>query len=885
MHTAEQQPTLRKVHLLGRRMIPTESSFCSCAVALGFALLLTGCGQSTDQKTPPPPPVSVTLDNTSLTLQTAATHQFKATVQGSTNTTVTWTVDSKDGGNSAVGTIDASGLYTAPADAGTHTVTATSKADSTKSASAKVTVQVPPPPPSVSISPGTSTLGVSATQQFAATVQNVTNPSLAWSVDGVGGGNSTVGTITDQGLYTAPSQFGNHTVAVNVGSTTASASSSVTVFSLSVTPGTSTLGFGATQQFTAIVQNLTNPSLAWSVDGVGGGNSSVGTISDQGLYTAPSQVGNHTVGVNVSSTSATASSSLTVFSLSVTPAGVVLVPGATQQYTASAQGLSNPSFTWFVDGTTGGSSSIGTISSSGLYTAPSGTGPHTISVSATADTAVTAQTGLTVINSSQGSVLTYHNDSARSGAFTQETSLMPSVVNSSQFGKLRSYSVDGQIYAQPLFVPQLEVNGATHNVVFVATENDTVYAFDADGTQTSPLWQVSLGVPSPRNDSEGISPVLGITSTPVIDITTNTMYVVATTTSGPFYLHALDITTGSEKFGGPVSVSGSVAGTGWDSNNGTIDLENGCYQRTGLALNPVTNEIYIGFGHCNHGWLFAYDKTSLQQKAIFNDTPDGAGGGLWNGGGAPSVDEATGKVYITTGVDANDPPSGFNDSFLRLSGDSLSEEDFFQPDNESYLDLNDADLASGSPVLMPDNPSSTPHEVISGGKDGNIFVVNRDDMGSFSASSNNVIQTVHTGVKEFNNIFSTPAYWNGNLYMHCSGDVLHTFTWSSGLMSTQPTTSGSFVLTTHGATVSISSNGSNNGIAWEIDNSNFSSSGPAVLRAYDATNVANELYDSTQAGSRDTAGTALKFTVPTIASGKVFVGTQNELDIYGLLGP
>ena len=782
-------------------MIPTESS-CKRLLALGFVFLMTGCGnQSTSNNTPPP--VTVTLNKASITLQTDTTAQFIATVKGTTDTTVTWAVDNKTGGNSSVGTVSSTGLYTAPSQAGNHTVTATSVADANESASAQVTVQSPaPPPPSVSISPGSSTLGVGLTQQFTATVENVTNPTLFWSVDGVGGGNSTVGTINDQGLYTAPPQAGAHKVGVAVGSTSATASSAVTVFSLSVSPG-----------------------------------------------------------------------------------GVTVGPSGTQQFTASVQGLSNPSITWAVDGTSGGNSSVGTIDSTGLYTAPSATGLHTITVTVNADTAVSAIAGITVIDSAPGAVLSFHNNSARDGAFTEETTLMPSVVNSSQFGKLRSYSVDGQIYAQPLFIPNLSISGGKHNVAFVATENNTVYAFDADGTQSTPLWSKNLGPASPRNDAEGISPEVGITSTPVIDITTNTMYVVATTTSGPFWLHALDITTGAEKLGGPVQVTGTVDGTGWDNNNGKITLEGGCYQRNGLALNPMTNEVYIAFGHCSHGWLFAYDKTSLKQIGILNDTPDGAGGGFWNGGGAPAIDEITGKVYIMSGVDVDDPPSGFNDSFLRLSGDDLAQEDFFQPDNEAYLVLNDADLGSGSLVLMPDNPSSTPHETIGGGKDGNLFVVNRDDMGSFSATSNNVIQTVHTGVKDLNNIFSTPAYWNGKLYIHCSGDVLRAFSWSNGLMSAGPISSGQFVVNVHGATVSISSNGPNNGIAWEIDNTNYKSQGPAVLRAYDANNVANELYDSTQAGSRDTAGLALKFTVPTIADGKVFVGTQNDLDIYGLLGP
>jgi hypothetical protein len=221
---------------------------------------------------------------------------------------------------------------------------------------------------------------------------------------------------------------------------------------------------------------------------------------------------------------------------------------------------------------------------------------------------------------------------------------------------------------------------------------------------------------------------------------------------------------------------------------------------------------------------------------------------------------------------------------LRLAGDDLSVEDFFQPDDEAYLSANDADLGSGSPVLMPDNGSNTPREVIGGGKDGKLFVVNRDSMGSFSPTSNNVIQTVQTGVQQFSNIFSTPGYWNGAVYVHCASDVLRAFSWTDGQLSGQAVAVGQNILSAHGATVSISSNGSSNGIVWEIDNSNHRTYGPAILRAYDASNVATELYDSTQAGSRDTAGLALKFTVPTIAAGKVFVGTSNELDIYGLLG-
>ena len=296
--------------------------------------------------------------------------------------------------------------------------------------------------------------------------------------------------------------------------------------------------------------------------------------------------------------------------------------------------------------------------------------------------------------------------------------------------------------------------------------------------------------------------------------------------------------------------------------------------------------------------MLAYDKTTLAQTAIFNDTPDGDGGGLWASGGAPAIDDTTGDLYLMSGVDELSPgmgdpvTNGYNDSFLRLDPTNLSVLDYFTPDDNFTLAANDVDLGAGSNILVPNNSSSTPHETIGGGKDGNIFVVNRDKMGGYNpppVDTNNVIQTVQTGTQEYNNIFSTPVYWNGSIYYHCNQDVLRAFSWnaSTGLLSTSATSKVTPVYGKHGATASLSSNGAANGIVWDIDNSAYvdtgTGSGPSILHAYDATNVATELYNSSQAGSRDTAGAALKFTVPTIAGGRVFVPTSTELDVYGLL--
>ena len=499
------------------------------------------------------------------------------------------------------------------------------------------------------------------------------------------------------------------------------------------------------------------------------------------------------------------------------------------------------------------------------------------------------------MNVAQSAVLSYHNDDARDGAYLQEVTLAPSNVNSSQFGKLVSYPVDGQIYPQPLYLPQVNIpNVGIRNVVFVATENNTLYAFDADATASTltTFWHVDLGAPIPKFDEGGPWPNIGILSTPVIDATTNTIYVVAEVNalSPPFWLHAIDVTTGADK-ATPVGVTGSYSGD---------TLSDSCYQRMGLALDPVSNLIYIAFGSCHNGWLFAYDKTSLAQKALFEATNGAGGGGLWASGAAPTIDDATGDVYLMSGVDSGDEQwitgstmVGYNDCFLRLDANTLSVLDYFAPDDNYTLAVNDVDLGSGGNVILPGS-STIPHIVIGGGKDGNIFVVNRDSMGGFNDTSNNVLQTVHIGTTQYNNIFSTPVYWNGSIYFHSNNDVLRAFSWNANAeagqqMSASSTSAGTPVFGMHGATASLSANGTANGIIWEIDNSTYNSTNPtasglAVLHAYDATNVATELYNSSQAGSRDQAGLALKLTVPTIANGRVYVPTANELDIYGLLG-
>ena len=864
-------------------------------------------------------PVSVAIDPNTATLAPGATQQFSATVLNTANTAVTWSVDGFINGNTTVGTITNSGLYTAPATAGTHNVVATSVADSSKSDTAIVTVTTSgggggggactpaSGPPSVTIcSPAAN-----ATVNGPVTISAVDSSSTAISttlvyIDNVLQYSTKASSVNTQ-LNVAPGthflvvQFYNGTWIKKGENFTVSTGQTIGV---SISPTTATIAPGATQQFTSNVTGSTNTAVNWSVDGAPGGNSTVGTVSSTGLYTAPSTTGTHTVtATSQADSSKSASAAVTVSSGSgrggicsanaPAPSVTICAPAANSTVTSpvtitaadnSASAISTTLV--YIDNVLQYSTSASSVNTQ-LNLAP---GTHFLVVQFYNGTWIKQGENFTVSTSKGGgggggggtpghaNVLTYHYDQYRRGANTGETTLTPSNVNSASFGKKYSFPADAQVYAQPLYMSNLTMNGATRNVVFFATENNTVYAYDADSSSNVPLWHVHLGTPITTNDTYGIKPWVGITGTPVIDSGSGTLYVVTTESGGIFRLHALSVTSGAEKFGGPVQVKASVPGTGKDSSGGELPVSGSCYQRPGLAL--YGNNVYIGFGHCGHGWVLNYNKSTLQLRQAWNSTPDGAGGALWMGGGAPGFDDL-GNLFFTTGVDFNDPAPGYPDSIMKMSP-SLTVLDYFKPANEATLRANDADLGSGGGVVMPDNSSAHTYEYIAGGKDGRIFVLDRLHMGGYG-TTDNVVQIVHTGTTQYDNLYDTPTYWNGRLYVHPANDVVHAFGWSNGMLTSSPTSSGSKVYGVHGATGAISANGSSNGILWEIESTAYPSGGAAILHAYDATNVAKELYNSTQAGSRDVAGPAVKFVVPTVADGKVFVGTGNAVDVYGLL--
>ena len=494
-------------------------------------------------------------------------------------------------------------------------------------------------------------------------------------------------------------------------------------------------------------------------------------------------------------------------------------------------------------------------------------------------------------------VLTYHNDNGRTGDNLAETTLTPTNVNAASFGKLGQVAVDGLVYAQPLIkTGVLLPDGTTHDLVFVATEHDSVYAFDANTLAL--VWQDSFinpafgvtSVPSTDLGAQAVTPEVGITSTPVIDPSSNTIYVVSMTRtvlpSGSFsyahQFHALDLATGAEKFGGPVTIQATVAGKGEGSVHGKVAFNSFReLQRSALLLSGGV--VYVAFASYDdqtpfHGWVFGYNAHTLKRTTVLNVTPNGGEAGIWMSGDGPAAD-AAGRIYLATG--------NYGDTVLKLvpTARGLQVADYFTPYNQKSLNVGDQDLGSGGVMLLPNQPGRLPHLMVAADKEGTLYLINRDNMGHFNARKNPIVQTIPGAMTQ---AFDTPAYFNGTIYYAgaglptssnpSGGDSLRAFTIAGGKIKTTPKVSP-IQLGYPGATPSISANGASNGIVWVVQNYSFA----AVLRAYDASDITHELYDSTQAGSRDLGGPSVKFAVPTVANGKVYVGGNGTLTLYGLL--
>jgi hypothetical protein len=508
-------------------------------------------------------------------------------------------------------------------------------------------------------------------------------------------------------------------------------------------------------------------------------------------------------------------------------------------------------------------------------------------------------------------------DNANSGMNTQETLLTPANVNSNTFGKLFSYAVDGYVYAQPLYISGLSMpDGKVHNVLFVATEHDSVYAFDADsdgGSNAFPLWQASListtygaaagatTVPSWELSQGDIVPEVGITSTPVIDIAAHTMFVVAKSLENGVYvqrLHALNIITGAEQSYGPSQpITATVPGTGNASSGGLLtfspEWQN---QRVSLAL--FNGYVFVAWGSHGdngpwHGWIMAFNESTLAQTGVICTSPNGYGNGIWESGAGMPIDTVTpnGRMFAVAGNGdyTSYPPLtssvDYGESIIRfdLTGGAVTPTDAFTPFNQATLSASDVDQGSGGILMLPDQTGTYPHELIQVGKEGRILVLNRDDLGGYAPGGTdnpNVLQDIDGQLA--GGMWATPTYWNGHVYFWGLGDYLKRFDLVDGVLSTTPSSIGGQTSGFPAPSVVVSSNGTSNGVLWAIRSDGYDSNGSGILYAYDPTNLSTVLYES-DTNSRDDGGPANKFVVPVVTNGKVYTGAAYQVNIYGLL--
>ncbi len=567
--------------------------------------------------------------------------------------------------------------------------------------------------------------------------------------------------------------------------------------------------------------------------------------------------------------------------VTASPASLTLTPGTTQNVT-------------FTAGATVAGSAV-----SVTLTGVSGTLSHTAGLALTVHAVP-----VPVPVAASPDVTTYHFDNARDGLNAQETVLTPANVNTASFGKLGFYPANGLVDAQPLYLFDLTVNGTATNVLYMATEHDSVYAINAD-TGTA-IWQVSMlenGESPADNGCSQITPEVGVTATPVIDRAKGAIYVVAMSKDGSGHyhqrLHALSLTTGAELSGSPSEITGTYPGTGENSSGGNVIFDPAQYaERAALLL--LNGQVYLTWtSHCDiqpyTGWVMAYDETTLKQTAILNLTPNGSEGSVWMSGNGMAADSG-GNIYfldangtLDPGFDANGFPSqhDYGNAILKLStaNNTLAVADYFEPYNTVEESQQDLDLGSGGAMLLPDlidSSGKTRHLMVGAGKDGHIYVGDRDNLGKFNRTTqdnSNLYEDLPAALAH--GAWSSPTYFNGTVYYAGQNDTLKAFPINAARLATSLSSLSTQVFPYPGSTPSVSANGTQDAIVWALESA---TSTPAVLHAYDASNLGNELYNSNQAANgRDSFGDGNKFITPVVVNGQVFVGTPNGVVRFGLL--
>jgi hypothetical protein len=773
---------------------------------------------------------------------------------------------------------------------------------------------------SITTQPGAQTVTMGQAATFAVVATGTAPLTFQWQKNGANIANAAAVSYTTPATTMTDNGSKFRVVVSNSAGTVTSAAATLTVNAASAAPAitaqpaSKAVTPGQTATFSVTATGATPLTYQWQK------NTTNITGATSSSYTTPATTttdngSQFRVVVTNSAGSATSNpATLTVSStttaapkITTQPANQTVAVGQAATFNVVVTGAPSPTYQWQKNG----------VNISGAVAASYST-PATVAgdTGSTFDVVVTNSAGSVTSTSatltvnpvttppSGVDVTTYHYDNLRTGQNVNETVLTPANVNQTKFGKIGSFAVDGHVDAQPLYLANLAIpNSGTKNVLYVVTEHDSVYAFDADsvnGSTSTILWQKSvLASGETSSDDRGcgqVTPEIGITSTPVIDRTRNAIYLIAVSkTSGGNYvhrIHALNLTTGAELFGGPTTITATYPGTGANSSNGNVVFDPAQYnERPGLL--EVGGTIYTTWGsHCDGGpytsWVMAYSADTLAQSSVVNLVPNGNEGGIWMAGTAPAAD-ASGNISFIIGngdfgttLDSNGFPANKNcgNCFAKISSSApLTLLDYFTPLNTVSESNADTDFGSGGPLLLPDvvdSNGTTRHLAVGSGKDSIIYVVDRDNMGKFNASQDNIYQQITGQIS--GGVWSKPSYFNGTVYYGSVGDSIKAFPISGGKLATSPSSHSTHTFGYPGATPAISANGSSNGIVWVVENG-----GTGVLHAYDATNLATELYNSNQAANSRDQFSGNKFITPMIANGKVYVGTQNSVAAFGLL--
>jgi len=818
-----------------------------------------------------------------------------------------WSGTQATSGSTSTGVLSASTSYTLTCAGSAGTTPASATAPVT------VTSSAPPPEPTVTLAASPTSVAAAGASTLTWSTANASAcaASGGWSGTKATSGSASTGALSATRSYTL-------TCSGTAGTTPAAATATVSVIpkptvTLTANPASVTSGAASTLTWSSSNATSCTASAGWSGTKATSGRASTGALTAASTFTLTCS------GIGGSAAASAEVSITSANGFSVSPKYAALTLSQSQQFTASVPG--GGAATWAVDGVAGGNSTVGTISSSGLYVPPSAAGTHTVVATSVANPTQSGSAAVAVTDLS--GVYSFHVDLARTGQNLQEYALTPATVSSGNFGKRWSCAVDGDVHAQPLYVANLAIGGGVHNVLLVATENDSVYAFDADDPGCSTYWHASAlsagATPIPYaslpGPCHGFPNGVGITGSPVINPATQTLYFVAATEeSGNYYdrLHAINLATGAELSGSPVLIQASVPRHAGGTDVFSVLYQN---QRPGLAL--YGGGVFVGWAsNCDSenywGWMMRYDAATFAQTAVFNVTPNSTQGGIWMSGGAPAVD-SEGRLFFSTGNGTFDDTTGvlpavapdddFSMSFLNLNPGTLTVQDFYTPSMEAVWSGGDLDISSAGVTVLPDGigPSAHPDLLVGSDKQSHVWLIDRANMGRFSASSDNTVQFLtlpdssDSVCAPTRCVFSSPAYYNGTLYFGVESAPVMALPLTNGLFtanaqgiaqvsSVSPETYGF-----PGPTPMISASPAGNAIVWALDSSAFldccnnhtSAVGPAILRAYDAANLADELFSSSKLAA-NSAGNAVSYTVPVIANGHVYIGGASTVTVYGL---